>query len=56
MGTLLQYLKSPPPVDAAPLDRIPLAVFPYSFPTVRVTLPNVGSEPLRVTDAPAPGP
>ncbi len=51
MGTLLEYLKAPPPVDAAPLDVIPFAVFPYTLPTLRVTLPQTGSEPLRVSDA-----
>ncbi|MEA2921373.1 MAG: outer membrane protein adhesin transport system [Bradyrhizobium sp.] len=51
MGTLLEYLKAPPPVDAAPLDTLPFGVFPYKFPTVRVTLPQTGSEPLRVVDA-----
>ena len=48
MGTLLEYLKAPPPVDAAPLDVIPFAVFPYTLPTLRVFLPQTGSEPLRV--------
>jgi len=51
MGTLLEYLKAPPPVDAAPLDSIPFAVFPYTLPTLRVFLPQTGSEPLRVSDA-----
>jgi outer membrane protein, adhesin transport system len=50
MGTLLEYLKAPPPVDAAPLDSIPFAVFPYTLPTLRVFLPQTGSEPLRVSD------
>jgi len=56
MGTLLEYLKAPPPVDAAPLDVIPFAVFPYPLPTLRVTLPQTGSEPLRVSDAAPVGP
>jgi adhesin transport system outer membrane protein len=51
MGTLLEYLKAPPPVDAAPLDVGPGGLVPYKFPTVRVTLPQTGSEPLRVSDA-----
>jgi outer membrane protein, adhesin transport system len=51
MGTLLEYLKAPPPVDAAPLDTLPLGLVPYKLPTLRVTLPETGSEPLRVTDA-----
>src|SRR5258705_4118005 len=53
MGTLLEYLKAPPPVDAAPLDVIPFAVFPYPLPTLRVTLPQTGSEPLLVPVAAA---
>src|SRR5258708_7099072 len=48
MGTLLEYLKAPPPVDAAPLDSIPFAVFPYTLPTLRAFLPQTGSEPLLV--------
>jgi adhesin transport system outer membrane protein len=48
MGTLLEYLKAPPPVDAAPLDATPLGLPVYKFPTLRVTLPQTGSEPLRV--------
>ena len=31
MGTLLEYLKAPPPVDAAPLDLMPLGLPAYSF-------------------------
>jgi outer membrane protein, adhesin transport system len=52
MGTLLEYLKAPPPVDAAPLDIGPGGLVPYKFPTLRVTLPQTGSEPLRVSNAP----
>jgi len=48
MGTLLEYLKAPPPVDAAPLDAIPLGIIGYKLPTLRITLPQTGSEPLRV--------
>jgi outer membrane protein, adhesin transport system len=51
MGTLLEYLKAPPPVDAAPLDSMPLGLIGYKFPTPRLTLPQTGSEPLRVADA-----
>ena len=51
MGTLLEYLKAPPPVDAAPLDVLPGGLVPYQLPTIRVTLPQTGSEPLRVSDA-----
>jgi outer membrane protein, adhesin transport system len=52
MGTLLEYLKSPPPVDAAPLDSIQFGLIGYRLPTLRVTLPQTGSEPLRVADLP----
>jgi adhesin transport system outer membrane protein len=50
MGTLLEYLKAPPPVDAAPLDSIPVGLIGYKVPTLRITLPQSGSEPLRVVD------
>ena len=53
MGTLLEYLKAPPPVDAAPLDTLPYNFVPYKLPTLRVTLPDTGSEPLVVA-TPAP--
>jgi adhesin transport system outer membrane protein len=48
MGTLLEYLKAPPPVDAAPLDSIPFGLIGYKLPTLRGTLPQTGSDPLRV--------
>ena len=32
MGTLLEYLKAPPPVDAAPLDSIPFGIIGYKLP------------------------
>ncbi|MEH2507291.1 adhesin transport system outer membrane protein [Bradyrhizobium sp. AZCC 1578] len=51
MGTLLEYLKAPPPVDAAPVDLAPLGLPVYKFSTPRVTLPQSGSEPLRVANA-----
>lgn len=51
MGTLLEYLKSAPPVDAAPVDLAPLGLPAYKFPTPRLTLPQTGSEPLHVSDA-----
>src|SRR5437016_14419435 len=48
MGALVEYLKAPPPVDAAPLDSIPFGLIGYKLPTLRVNLPQTGSEPLRV--------
>jgi adhesin transport system outer membrane protein len=55
MGTLLEYLKAPPPVDAAPIDTLLFGTPPYKLPAIRVTLPQTGSEPLHVSDA-ATGP
>ncbi|WP_371126162.1 TolC family outer membrane protein [Bradyrhizobium sp.] len=51
MGTLLEYLKAPPPVDAAPIDSLAGGLPAYKLPTFRLNLPQTGSEPLRVTDA-----
>src|SRR6478609_1582430 len=48
MGTLMEYLKSPPPVDAAPVDLLTFGLIGYKLPTLRVNLPQTGSEPLRV--------
>jgi outer membrane protein, adhesin transport system len=48
MGTLLEYLKAPPPVDAAPVDLVVFNLPVYKPPTLRWTLPQTGSEPLRV--------
>ncbi|MBR1120581.1 TolC family outer membrane protein [Bradyrhizobium lablabi] len=53
MGTLLEYLKAPPPVDSAPLDTMG-GLVPYKLPTLRINLPQSGSEPLR-TEIPATG-
>ncbi len=47
-GTLLEYLKSPPPVDTAPVDLVAFNLPAYKPPTFRWTLPQTGSEPLRV--------
>lgn len=48
MGTLLEYLKAPPPVDAAPVDLGLLGTPAYKLPTPRIKLPETGSEPLNV--------
>jgi adhesin transport system outer membrane protein len=57
MGSLLEYLKAPPPVDAAPMDVPPgTYLVPYKLPTLRVTLPQTGSEPLRVEEPAAAAP
>jgi adhesin transport system outer membrane protein len=50
MGTLIEYLKAPPPVDAAPLDTLQFGLPAYQLPTVRFNLPQTGSEPLRVAN------
>jgi adhesin transport system outer membrane protein len=56
MGSLVEYLKAPPPVDAAPVDTISFGLPPYNFPTVRVHAPQTGSEPLRVSTPGGAGP
>ena len=57
MGSLIEYLKAPPPVDAAPVDTLSFGLPAYSLPTVRVRAPQTGSEPLRVaTPAAGAGP
>jgi adhesin transport system outer membrane protein len=63
MGQLLSYLKSPVPSEAAPLETVPLGVFPTKLPPILLHLPRSGPEPLnpvRVPAAPAvpysPGP
>jgi outer membrane protein, adhesin transport system len=48
MGTLIEYLKAPPPVDAAPVDLLSFGLPAYGLPTLRVNLPQTGSEPLHV--------
>src|SRR4051812_10090296 len=53
MGSLVEYLKAPPPVDAAPVDTILFSLPAYQLPTVRFNAPQTGSEPLRVN---VPGP
>ena len=49
MGTLIEYLKAPPPVDTAPVDLLTFGLPAYGLPTLRVNLPQTGSEPLRVS-------
>jgi len=52
MGSLVEYLKAPPPVDAAPVDTLSFGLPAYSLPMVRIKSPQTGSEPLRVANAP----
>lgn len=47
MGTLLEYLKAPPPVDAAVMDTIAFDLPAYAAPTIRFKLPQTGSRPLE---------
>jgi adhesin transport system outer membrane protein len=47
MGTLIEYLKAPPPVDIAPVDLLTFGLPAYGLPTISVNLPQTGSEPLR---------
>jgi len=56
MGSLVEYLKAPPPVDAAPVDTIAFNLPAYSLPTVRFHAPQTGSEPLRVAVPGGAGP
>ena len=56
MGTLMEYLKAPPPVDAAPVDLLSLGLPAYTLPTVRFHAPQTGSEPLRVATPGGAGP
>ncbi len=48
MGTLLEYLKAPPPVDAAPVDLVAFNMPAFHAPTFRWKVPQTGSEPLDV--------
>lgn len=49
MGQLLAYLKTSPPVEAAPLIERPFAIFPVKLPPVILHLPKPGGpEPLNV--------
>jgi outer membrane protein, adhesin transport system len=48
MGHLLDYLKAPRPLDAEPLESVPLGLFPTKIAPVLLQLP-AGPEPLQVT-------
>jgi adhesin transport system outer membrane protein len=47
MGGLIQYVKAPPPADAAPLDPAPFGLFPTKLPPVILRDPVSGPEPLQ---------
>ena len=53
MGQLLSYLKSPVPAEVAPLETVPLGVFPTKLPPILVHLPRSGPEPLNAAVVPA---
>jgi outer membrane protein, adhesin transport system len=52
MGQLLSYVKSPVPAEAAPLETIPIGVFPTKLPPILLHLPHSGSEPLNPVHVP----
>jgi len=56
MGTLLDYLKAPPPVEAAPLDQLATGPFPIKIAPFVWNLPSTGSNPLNVAGTPSPVP
>lgn len=51
MGTLLEYIKAPPPADAAPLPIGHFSPFPTKLPPVLIHLPETGPQPLKVGHA-----
>jgi outer membrane protein, adhesin transport system len=51
MGHLLPYLQAPHPVDAEPLQTVPLGIFPMKLPPILLETPEPGSEPLNVSRA-----
>jgi outer membrane protein, adhesin transport system len=53
MGQLLSYLKTPAPAEAAPLETVPLGVFPTKLPPILLHLPRSGPEPLNPVRVPA---
>lgn len=48
MGNLIEYVKSPPPADASPLDVEPFGLIPTKLPPIILHDPVSGSEPLPV--------
>jgi adhesin transport system outer membrane protein len=47
MGELVEYIKAPPPADAAPLPIKPFGLFPTKFPPVLLHAPVSGPKPLK---------
>ena len=48
MGKLLDYLKSPKPIDAEPLPTRPFGLIPTKVWPILLQLPGPGSEPLNI--------
>jgi adhesin transport system outer membrane protein len=55
MGSLLDYLKQPHPVDAEPLAAAPYGLIAYKFAPVLIGLPSPGPEPLNPALVPPTG-
>lgn len=51
MGGLIQYVKAPPPADAAPLEVEPFGLIPTKLPPIHLRAPTTGPEPLQVPHA-----
>ncbi|WP_438275141.1 TolC family outer membrane protein [Nitrobacter sp.] len=47
MGELIEYIKTPPPADAAPLPIKPFGLFPTKLPPVLLHAPESGPAPLK---------
>jgi outer membrane protein, adhesin transport system len=54
MGQLLEYLKTPHPIDAEPLDAKPFGLIPTKLPPILLWVPEPGSEPLKSGNANSP--
>jgi adhesin transport system outer membrane protein len=48
MGGLIEYIKAPPPADAAPLPIQPFGLFPTEVAPILLHLPKSGPKPLKV--------
>lgn len=47
MGGLIEYIKAPPPADAAPLPIQPFGLLPTKLPPILLKAPVSGPEPLK---------
>lgn len=48
MGSLLAYIKEPPPIESEPIE-VPYGIFPLELAPVLIGLPKVGPEPLNIS-------